>query len=573
MGDFTLYHKDKLAKTKLDQALGCLELQRSQHPVMVSHGPYIVHFYPKQLSPVENIIELEGGDFCGSSGTLIYEGKMGTDALSRLWHDFEVNQYRPDNFAGIFTVILKKNDRLYLLTDPMGGNRVYQNDQADFWSSSFLAAAHASNHLSPNKQAIYEYAFQETTYGADTVFNEVSSLDALKIFELTPDGLIPHSKNLDFEFQVESSLSHQKQEDIIDLLRQTVQPVTQIFGDKISTALSGGYDSRLMLALLQDSGSTPSVYVYGPDNSDDVIVAKTIAQGKDFPLTHINKANYPLPAPKDYSEIVRDNFYALDGLPGESIFDFGANMSTRRQRADNGQMIFNGGGGEIFRNFFYLPKGNFSITDLINSFYSRYTTTICQDNFQENRYRDGLHEKIKMALGATSDQLSRAQVEYAYPAFRLRYWTCRDNINNSRLGSYLTPFISYPLIRKALTLPLGVKNHGLFQAQLISKISPDLAAYQSDYGYSFDRPVPAKVRFKNQVTYHRPTALRRYSYAIQHKLRDLSLPKTLAPEYLAPIFADGTPHMSQYFKMDQVKDSALLARLYTLEYLFEYFGL
>ena len=568
MGDFILYHKDKLSEARIKAALACLAIQGSEKPILVEQGPYIVQFFPKQLSPIQNLVRNNHGDFCGSSGTLIYKGRMGEAALILLLDDYSPDDYRPEDFNGIFTVILRKKDRLYLLTDPLGGNRVYQNGEQSFWSSSFLATATATARLSPNGQAIYEYAFQETTYGTDTVFREVNSLDSLKNFEFTPDGPVGHDKNLQFDFQPSAASQDDLVAETADLLRDIVRPVSEKFGNRIRTALSGGYDSRLMLALLKESGSAPQVYVYGPDNSPDVTVARTIASGEGFPLQHINKASHPVPTPEAYPEIIRDNFYALDGVPGESIFDFGANMDTRRARANHDHMIFNGGGGEIFRNFFYLPDGNFTITDLINSFYSRFTTAICGPEFNEGAYRDALHGKIKTALGVSSDRLSRGQVEYAYPAFRLRYWTSRDNGNNTRLGSYLTPFVSYQTIKKALTIPLAYKNHGGFQAALIKRISPELAAYQSDYGYAFDEPVPGKVRFKNILTYYRPTCLRRYSYAIQHRMGHLTL-----PDSLTSIVGKTTPHMARYFNMDQIKDAGLLGRIHTIEYLFRHFNL
>lgn len=568
MGDFILYHKDRLPEGRIKAAADVLAVQGSENPIVATHDSYIIHFFPKQLSPMQNFAKDDQGNFCGSSGTFVYKGEMGKKALGSLLSDFAPDRYRPEDFNGIFTVILKKDDRLYLLTDPMGGNRVYQNDGLSFWSSSFLATATASVHLSPNKQAIYEYAFQETTYGEDTVFKEVSSLDSLKYFEFLADGPIGYDKKLTFDFQPSGASCEDLVQETVPMLRDLVRPIADVFGDKIRTALSGGYDSRLMLALLKDSGSRPHVYVYGPDNSPDVTVARTIAKGEDFPLEHINKATYPTPTAETYPDIIRDNFHALDGLPGESIFDFGANMDTRRKRANHGHMIFNGGGGEIFRNFFYLSDGCFTITDLINSFYSRYTKTVCQQEFKEQNYRDGLHDKIKTALEVSSDKLTRGQVEYAYPAFRLRYWTCRDNGNNTRLGSYLTPFVSYQMIKKALTIPLTYKNHGRFQADLIKEISPELAAYQSDYGYAFDEQVPGKIRFKNRLTYYRPTMLRRYSYAIQQRMRHLNLPDTLKP-----IVGKDTPYMSRYFKVDEIKDAALLGRVHTLEYLFRHFNL
>jgi len=577
MGDFTLYHKDRMSRRKQQAALACLARQGSENPQSIEHDSYVIRFFPKQVSPLCNFAATGRGDFCGSSGAFIYKGLMGRDALLALLDDFTVDHYDPGHFNGLFTVILKKRNRLFLLTDPLGGNRVYQNDAAGFWSSSFLAAASASDRLTVNKQALYEYAFQETTYGRDTVFDQVTSLDSLKIFEFTARGPVSHDKRLDFRFEPSPRPRANLIEETVDLLRHTVRPVAGIFGDRIRTALSGGYDSRLMLALLQDSGVRPGVYVYGAPDSPDVAIARAIADGENFPLDHINKGQYPAPA--DYPATVEDNFYGLDGLPGEGLFDFGANMDTRRRRAGGDHMVFNGGGGEIFRNFFYLPQapltgGRFTIRDLISSFYARYSRSFCTDAFVESDYRDSLHDKIKCALGAASDRLSRTEVEYAYPAFRLRYWTARDNNNNSRLGSYLTPFISYAIIRQALTIPLAAKNHGCFQADLIRAIRPALAAYPSDYGYPFDRPVPAKAKIRNHLTYLRPPLLRRYSYAIQHRMRGpLRRPRSLAPALLAQVLPQETPRMSRYFKIDRIKDAALLGRVYSLEYLLRHFGL
>jgi len=573
MGDFILYHKDRTSPRQVGAAFSCLAEQGSENPVLVGHDGYKAAFFPKHISPMKNFARQENGDFCGSSGTFIYKNLMGKAALSALLQDFAIADYKPEDYSGIFTVILRKNNRLYLLTDPLGGNRVYENDQQGLWSSSFLAAATATNSLSINKQALYEYAFQETTYGRDTVFKEVSCLDSLKIFEFTKDGPVAHDKNLSFDFRENSAPLDDLVAQTVQMLQDAAKPVSEIFGNKIRTALSGGYDSRLMLALLKACGSTPGVYVYGSNDSPDVTVARTIASGEGFPLDHVNKANYPVPSPGEYAQIIQDNFYALDGLPGEGIFDFGANMDTRRKRSDHGHMVFNGGGGEIFRNFFYLPDRAFTITDLINSFYSRYTTAFCQDEFNEKDYRAILHGKLKIALGASTDKLNRQQVEYAYPAFRLRYWTSRDNNNNTRLGPYLTPFVSYAMSKLALTIPIALKNHGIFQAELIKAISPALAAYHSDYGYPFDRQVPTKVKIKNNLTYFRPPTLRRYSYAIQHKMMTRAVPKTLSPEYLAPVFPDGLPVMSRYFKIHKIKDAALLGRIHTLEYLFNYFKL
>lgn len=189
--------------------------------------------------------------------------------------------------------------------------------------------------------------------------------------------------------------------------------VVSSYGPRIATVLSGGYDSRLMLSLAFNAGITPDVYVYGTDNSPDVLVAKSIANSESFKINHINKARHPKPTPDQYGKIVRDNFYAFDGYPAESIFDFGANMATRRERAKNDTLILNGGGGEIYRNFFYMPDGEYTVDQLLDVFYRRYTPDLCTGRFEELIYRDNLKRKIMRALRLKGEKMTRTQFEYA----------------------------------------------------------------------------------------------------------------------------------------------------------------
>jgi asparagine synthetase B (glutamine-hydrolysing) len=433
-----------------------------------------------------------------------------------------------------------------------------------------LAVAENADHLSPDGQGIYKYIFQETNYGASTPFKEIKMANSLCYFELTAGEVIHRNKNISYDFV----LSSRSFDDLIDehskMLQKQIHDVVASYGPKISTALSGGYDSRLMLALLKKENIEPGVYVYGPEKSADVTVAKTIAAGEGFKISHINKATHPVPRPKDYAQTVRDNFYALDGYPNEGIYDFGANMMTRRQRADKGTLIFNGGGGEIYRNFFYLPNCTYSIDNLLDSFYSRYTKDFCTNAFSEKNYRQNLKEKIMTALQINIETLTRTQLEFAYPGFRLRYWTSKDNTNNNRLGSFLTPFINYETIQAALKIPLHYKTHGKFQSALINKIHPSLASYPSDYGYSFNQDVPFVTRLKNNLTIYRPTFIRRYSYAIKHAMTKPDIPKTISGEYLDPILGGTTPYMDHYFDMKKIKDSGLMSRVLTLEYLFNH---
>ena len=75
------------------------------------------------------------------------------------------------------------------------------------------------------------------------------------------------------------------------------------------------------------------------------------------------------------------------------------------------------------------------------------------------------------------------------------------------------------------------------------------------------------------MTIFRPVWLRKRSYAIKHKMANLSLPQTLSDGYIRPVLPAGTPYMDQYFKIPEIRDAALLGRVLTLEFLFGHLGL
>ncbi|MEZ5757585.1 MAG: hypothetical protein R3D86_05125 [Emcibacteraceae bacterium] len=573
MGDFVIFKRDKVDDKRQKAITRCLAAQGSKNPRLIKADSYSLLIYEKIISPVVNFIENEKGDFCASSGCFFYKEKNGKAALDLFLNDFDPAAYSPHSFLGIFTIIIKKNGRLFIVTDPLGGSRIFHNSDRSIWSSSFLALAESASRLSIDKQGIYEYCFQETTYGETTPINEIKMADSLCYFEFCADGIKSIKKNIPVNFERTASTYEDLLDEHSSLLQSQMNYVVSSYGPKIATALSGGYDSRLLLSLARNAGITPEVYVYGADDSQDVKVAQTIANGEGFSIKHINKAKYPKPDPEEYGEVLKDNFYALDGFPNEGIFDFGANMATRRERAENGTLILNGGGGEIYRNFFYLPDWSYSVDQLIDVFYTRYTDDFCSEAFSEDLYREQLKTKIMYALGLKNEQMSRTELEYAYPAFRLRYWTAKDNSNNNRLSSFLTPFICYETIGAALKMPLEYKTHGRFQGNLINRINPALASYQSDYGYPFNEPVPFIKKLKNNMTIFRPTWLRKRSYAIKHKMAELSLPQTLSVGYIKGVLPAGTPFMDQYFKISEIRDAALLSRVLTLEYLFGHLGL
>src|SRR3546814_8230025 len=87
--------------------------------------------------------------------------------------------------------------------------------------------------------------------------------------------------------------------------------------DLIDSALSGGYDSRLLLALARDAKLAPRLHVYGRPGDSDVVCAQAIARAEGLALHHVDKSTVPQPEPARYPDIVHANYLAFDGRSEE----------------------------------------------------------------------------------------------------------------------------------------------------------------------------------------------------------------------------------------------------------------
>jgi hypothetical protein len=523
-----------------------------------------VAVYPKLNSDAPQVHAVDGGNFAFATGTLVYKGRAGTDALAQIWADNAAGRFERDRLRGVYALGLCVNDRLCLAIDALGTYKAYHDADWTTVSSAFLAVLGGHERPKLDRQGIYEYVFQAATYGGRTLVEGIRLLDHRQTVVLAerasveprPDASLPPAENLSFAAHLERNVA---------ALREWFGEFVSCFGERIDTALSGGYDSRLILAVLRDRGVTPRLHVYGGPGDEDVRLARAIADGEHLDLIHVDKTHAKPVSAEALPGIVARNLDLLDAYPVDGIFDNGSDVATRVERADGDALALNGGGGEIFRNFFYLPDRALSLNEFIWTFYSQFDPASATGAFREDEYVDGLAAAVQHALGTKTQRLARRDVEQLYPAFRCRYWTGRNTSVNNRFGWALTPFVERTTVASAIDVPIVVKNHGRFEAALINAFSPSLARYPSAYGHDFASDVPFKRRIKDQLTLLRPPLLRRYAFRIKARMQPPA--RDDADRSWQVVVDPSFPVMREFFRIDQVRDRGQFLRICTLEYL------
>lgn len=516
-------------------------------------------------------VHRDGDDFIAVAGTLIHDGKFGEAALRALLGDFRFPFEDWSNTTGQFVAIAHKGGRTFAFTDFFGAFQLFHDADWDVVSTSFLAAAKSLDRVTFDPQGVYEFAFNVFPTGDDTVVSELKRLGPDAQMELGA-STVRTAVSKPLPERISSTPLEKRIAAQAERLRVTARIYAEAFGDKMQCPLSGGLDSRLALALLRDAGVSPQVYVYGSPGDGDVEVARHIADHEHFRFEPFEKASFATITPDDFPAIVARNFHETDALVTDGgLFDNGGNAFARHQRQEGGQLAVSGGCGEVFRNFFYLPDRALTARQVMGAFFARYTKTDVTDVFDPEGFIDRLEEKALRAIEkpGTTGKLRRTLIEQLYPRMRCRAFFGREISLVGRQGAYFMPFFDHEVVADALQMPIALKNAGRFEAALLSHIDPVLAAYPSDYGYSFDRPPTLSHRMNELGTRVRPPWLRQRSYAVRRRLGQIKDEHggLLTPAFLGRVLDMHFPHMQQFFKMKAIADSGLYRRIATLEYL------
>jgi asparagine synthase (glutamine-hydrolysing) len=249
---------------------------------------------------------------------------VGKPAAAAFYRDCSKGVAPGDKALGHYAVILHKDGETKIIFDGFGGFLVFYDEARRIASSSFLAIASVLDRVTLGTQSACEYVFNGVVSGNATVFDEVLLAPVNSTIAVGKERLEISTHRLvtpravcaeTFETTVEQSMRQ---------LDRYFAAVAASFGDRVTCALSGGYDSRLILALLRRHGIHPRVYVYGPPGDRDVELARAIAEGESFALEIVDKDKQLAFTPNEFGAVAYENFLASDGYTWSGIFTNGA---------------------------------------------------------------------------------------------------------------------------------------------------------------------------------------------------------------------------------------------------------
>jgi asparagine synthase (glutamine-hydrolysing) len=572
MGGFFYINRKicKDAERKLEDSRACFREAGFRDPVALSGETYALDFYGKISSDIVNLVETGEGSFLASVGTLIYGDAVGTEALRNL---HEASRSRPmarelERCLGQFALIVGTPGEVTVHRDPNSSYEIFHTADLGLVSSSFLAVATALERRSVDPASVLEFVFNGVTLGTGTPIKQVRKMDLGETLHLSATPTVTTSRP-DFSPPVLQGTVEEMTEQVFEALSAHTRRLVRIFGDNMTMALSGGYDTRLLLALFRDAGTIPRLFVYGPPGSQDVRIAGDIARAEGLPIEVVDKS-LPLYTSLDsFAAMTRRNFFIYDGYSQIWIFSRDREHDARAARHAGGALNVHGGAGEVLRNFFGLPDRPIAVDQVIAAFFSQFDRRMCRNPEDIRLYEASVASKIADVFGQQQPVLSRQQVEALYPHLRCRSWFGRDNSINARAGYSNLPFYESFLVDLSLRIPLRHKNFGDFQSRLIRRADPALARHMSQYGHNFAADAPLRQRTAGWLGHQRPAFVRRNMYRLRRLGKREAPGQTPFGAQILELL-DGVRIMSRYFDMAAVSDLDHFTRICTLEYLFRF---
>lgn len=413
-------------------------------------------------------------------GTFFYKRQIGKPAMEALLRDFngDVCKIR-ESMNGAFACVIYKDGYLYAFGDATGMYYYYYSysEETKEWiiGTSLYGLAKSSGLCSVDEYNLLERCFQ-SNFGTGTVFKDFRKIDGDTCIIVNLNQNILTKQNIGKTITIDTRETEVIVKEAAGKFRGFANMLKDNYGEtNISVLMTGGLDSRCMMASLLSEGISPAMY-YGVGNSplapttkEDLKVDKIYSEKFHLPL-HVLDWSVP-----DKISVLWDTYIEKYGDIG--MMYASSPMVYEGMETINEPLVLVGCFGESYRNH-YLVEGQekmFSVDDILYGYYlpGRNMKKILGDD-EYGKYVDRIRSKWNNVL---QPYLKNGKFDQDYFAV-VEYWKRRYSdalvinfLNQSRYS--ITMMGEFDHLRYSF-LPVAIKNKAGFMIKLVNELYPEV---------------------------------------------------------------------------------------------------
>lgn len=434
------------------------------------------------------IVDPETGNWLLASGTWFHgDGYSSGEERRLLRRFFEVGAERlAGELEGFFVLVFgdSHTSEVVVVTDIVGSCHCFQrsfDDAIILSGSSLLLASLEECYL--DSVACQEFLFTGIIYEDRTCYQEVRKLEPATIFRFA-NGAKKTEKQYwrAADVKVESLRGDSAIDALWEKMRRAAGRIHALYGNPVCD-LTGGYDSRALVATFLGAGVRCSTAVSGEDDSADVRISTALA--KELGLPHIH--HEPL------QQISFEQLQACIALTdGEyDLVNYAQIREIHSKLAGQFDISINGSFGEVARGYWWellLPRiGARRPLPARKVSQLRYAAHTYDASILPAEKRMDLVQHFAEVIDRTNSGLTGCpntfQMDHAYLIMRMQRWQGRIASSTNQIWPCLSPFMFRSVLETMLETQAMSRWRSLMIRKMLARHSPTMAAYPLEHGF------------------------------------------------------------------------------------------
>ncbi len=415
---------------------------------------------------------------CFYRGFVFCSGKKaGEDSVDSLLCEYSKDRVlNLKNFYGAYHIIIidtVRNEVLFF-GDNAGNCCFYYSQNEKVICDSFLEITNKLKSITPNHDAIVQFLSFNCIYSYETICKEINRTNSMEYYILANNGIQPHKKILP---KLGEDIKYNNFGEFMKDLSNAIE------GLNIADVITGGTDSRTVLAHLCALNMAFKLVISGSDKSQDVLIAKEIAKvlNKEIYISDENIEKFDI-------EQFKSLFERSDGVYGV-LSRYRLHKKSKMLEQMDIDLELGGVAGELYKNSFINQDFPFYNSGKVNQdkFYKMKINPSCfnQKFFTDmfiHKQQEMKNKVINNLFDEQDNKKSRLYYKVGAEILRHRMITL-SNSNNLSIPS-ISPFSEIDVMNLTYSVNPWKLELNKWQRREISKYYPKISAIRTERGIS-----------------------------------------------------------------------------------------